>query len=300
MPITIHHSNNCYFVWKLEDVQQLRQKYRIVGNNVGAAHSHSNQVLPLALMFEEVLLLLSRNICHVVDLQEVFVKEDPEAKVKYERTLEENFLEQKLAYQRERENEVMQNADKIIAGKRKKIETRRMKERAKRLKTDHAEDMVQSMSPDELMEISDRDILQQTIERYPQLKKDSMLIEIPFEHELQPQDEIVELMHLPPPEDLRPKTKWKTFEDLWNKKYYLTSGEKFGGDFLAYPGDPCKYHSQFIILCLPKLNATTCSLSGREIIQHGRLGTNVKKTVILAYLSNENVVYQSLSWTGIK
>ena len=26
------------------------------------------------------------------------------------------------------------------------------------------------------------------------------------------------------------------FQNLWERKYYLTSGRKFGGDFLAYPG----------------------------------------------------------------
>lgn len=30
--------------------------------------------------------------------------------------------------------------------------------------------------------------------------------------------------------------KYKVFKDLWERKYYVTSGEKFGGDFLAYPG----------------------------------------------------------------
>lgn len=30
--------------------------------------------------------------------------------------------------------------------------------------------------------------------------------------------------------------KEKVFEDLWNKGNYVTGGEKFGGDFLLYPG----------------------------------------------------------------
>ena len=30
--------------------------------------------------------------------------------------------------------------------------------------------------------------------------------------------------------------KFKIFEDLWNKGFYITDGSKFGGDFLAYPG----------------------------------------------------------------
>lgn len=30
--------------------------------------------------------------------------------------------------------------------------------------------------------------------------------------------------------------KYKVYKDLWEKEYYITSGDKFGGDFLVYPG----------------------------------------------------------------
>ena len=32
------------------------------------------------------------------------------------------------------------------------------------------------------------------------------------------------------------RIRYRVFKDLWEKKYYLTSGGKFGGDFLVYPG----------------------------------------------------------------
>lgn len=33
----------------------------------------------------------------------------------------------------------------------------------------------------------------------------------------------------------------------FSHRYYLTSGIKFGGDWLAYPGDPLMYHAQFVV-----------------------------------------------------
>lgn len=36
------------------------------------------------------------------------------------------------------------------------------------------------------------------------------------------------------------RVKCKTFKDLWEKGYYLTAGQKFGGDFLAYIGNSAK------------------------------------------------------------
>jgi hypothetical protein len=41
------------------------------------------------------------------------------------------------------------------------------------------------------------------------------------------------------------------FADLHAQGYFLTSGSKFGGDFLAYPGDPNLYHAQFVVRVLP-------------------------------------------------
>jgi hypothetical protein len=41
------------------------------------------------------------------------------------------------------------------------------------------------------------------------------------------------------------------FADLHAKGYFLTSGSKFGGDFLAYPGDPNLYHAQFVVRVSP-------------------------------------------------
>lgn len=40
----------------------------------------------------------------------------------------------------------------------------------------------------------------------------------------------------------------KIFHDLWSKGFYLTSASKFGGDFLAYPGDPMRFHAHYVII----------------------------------------------------
>lgn len=38
------------------------------------------------------------------------------------------------------------------------------------------------------------------------------------------------------PNTLQEKLRYETFKDLWEQGYYITNGEKFGGDFLVYPG----------------------------------------------------------------
>lgn len=44
------------------------------------------------------------------------------------------------------------------------------------------------------------------------------------------------------------------FEDLYNRGFYVTSGMKFGCDFLAYCGDPVRYHAQFAIRLVKQRN----------------------------------------------
>ena len=61
-------------------------------------------------------------------------------------------------------------------------------------------------------------------------------------------------------------------------------------------GDPLLYHSYFIVVCVPHRK----QLSPLELISHGRLGTFVKKTVVLCSLSRTGeVVCTSLQWAGI-
>lgn len=93
------------------------------------------------------------------------------------------------------------------------------------------------------------------------------------------------------------KLHYKVFVDLWEKGYYLTSGINFGGDFLAYPGDPIRYHSFFIVIIVPWGKKITPF----EIISAGRLGASVKKTALLCSVSDETgqVIYTSVKWSGI-
>jgi len=92
-------------------------------------------------------------------------------------------------------------------------------------------------------------------------------------------------------------TKDIVFNDLWERGYYLTSGEKFGGDFLVYPGDPLKFHSHYIAVCVDGDKP----LTPQYLISKGRLGTNVKKIVLLCSVNPEGTVsYQQLQWISLQ
>ncbi|EDQ87559.1 uncharacterized protein MONBRDRAFT_33205 [Monosiga brevicollis MX1] len=86
------------------------------------------------------------------------------------------------------------------------------------------------------------------------------------------------------------------YHDLVQRGYYLTSGIKFGGDYLVYPGDPYRYHSHFVARVVPH----TASISPMDVLALGRLGTVVKKAPVLCSVDVDRgtISYMSIEWTG--
>ncbi|TMS01337.1 tRNA-splicing endonuclease subunit Sen34 [Larimichthys crocea] len=97
-------------------------------------------------------------------------------------------------------------------------------------------------------------------------------------------------------DDRHRDARYQVFRDLRGRGFYLTSAGKFGGDFLVYPGDPLRFHAHFIAVCL-SLDESVCLL---DVLAIARLGSNVKKTVLLCSPgTNGRVLYTSLQWSGM-
>ncbi len=83
------------------------------------------------------------------------------------------------------------------------------------------------------------------------------------------------------------------FRDLWREGQYVTSGAKYGGDFLVYSGDPCLVHSDYIAVVLPWKQTIN------NLVSWGHLGSKVRKNVLLCSVSpdSDSVTYFSLQWS---
>mmetsp|Transcript_3967 Transcript_3967/g.3870 ORF Transcript_3967/g.3870 Transcript_3967/m.3870 type:complete len:238 (-) Transcript_3967:37-750(-) len=68
---------------------------------------------------------------------------------------------------------------------------------------------------------------------------------------------------------------YQTFKMIRNKGFFVLPGLRFGGELIAYPGDPLRYHSHLII------NTAFNSVSLLDVITGGRLATGVKKVWLL-------------------
>lgn len=66
---------------------------------------------------------------------------------------------------------------------------------------------------------------------------------------------------------------YKAYRDIRAAGFYILPGIRFGGDFVAYPGDPLKFHSHLIVKVVGRNDKINCM----DMVTGGRLATSVKK-----------------------
>lgn len=68
---------------------------------------------------------------------------------------------------------------------------------------------------------------------------------------------------------------YHTFKTVRNKGFFILPGLRFGGELIAYPGDPLRYHSHLII------NTAYNNINLLDVVTGGRLATGVKKVWLI-------------------
>ncbi|KAH0626475.1 hypothetical protein JD844_001469, partial [Phrynosoma platyrhinos] len=195
----------------------------------------------------------------------------------YQKGLEENYQEQVRLAAEQRKSLLGTLAERIAQGRAKKRQR---------------EGEEEPPSPSKLCELEPSFVLPQ----------ESMMIQLPTERVYPGQEEMVVDWHVsskdwPYPGQPDHEMRYCIFRSLWEKGFYVTTGSRFGGDFLVYPGDPMRFHAHYIALCVSQ----DTPLSLCDIISAGRLGTNVKKTVLICSAGKDGtVIYTSLQWTGMQ
>ncbi|GLV42634.1 tRNA splicing endonuclease subunit 34 [Carabus blaptoides fortunei] len=250
-------------VFNVNDWYELRTKYRIVGEFIGATRTIPI-ALPSALCPEETYLLIKKGVAKLVKWENLYCVPSLVDKEKFQTKLNQSFEEQKVIFVEDRKMQLENLVDTIILGK----------------KRESAEN------------VSKDDILRTEMSKFPILKEENMVSCICTQHPeyLRGTATDVSTSNL---FNYTNKLKCAVYEDLWDKGYYITSGRKFGGDFLVYLGDPVSYHAVYIVKCVQGEESHNVS----EIIAYGRIGTSVKKKFVLASLnSEEKVSYIALSW----
>uniref|UniRef100_A0A8D0B667 tRNA-splicing endonuclease subunit Sen34 n=1 Tax=Salvator merianae TaxID=96440 RepID=A0A8D0B667_SALMN len=284
--IRIHIVEGKAFVWNYMDVRRMREEHRIVGMLVGALVRKPRQNvrlgLPLQLLPEEARLLVEKGLA-------VLVKSPPPQPLGNGTDQDPSTLKQVAAYQKGLEQSYQEQV-RIAAEQRKAI----LSTLAEHIAQGRAKK--QQQKEERVLHSKPADLESSFV-----LPQESMMIQLPTERITSCQEEEVDL-HVPSQDwpyagQREHEIRYCIFRNLWERGYYITSGSKFGGDFLVYPGDPMRFHAHYIALCLSK----DAPLSLCDVISAGRLGTNVKKTVLLCSADQEGTaVYTSLQWSGLQ
>ncbi|KAL2714349.1 centromere-associated protein E-like isoform X6 [Vespula squamosa] len=290
--INLTFSKNNVFIWNADDWLTLRKDHRIIGELVGCLPKYPRQEvlsgLPLLLLPEEVSLLLEKKIARVVKYSHLQYPPSKSLKGTFDKYREILFMEQERCLKKEKEKQVVAMMDKIVEGKRRKIlgiETNK-----KKMRKPLDKDLQEALRN---IEVNTKDLFDEQMSKLPKLEKNEALVQT---HTAYPwckwnNFEVVQWKY---PNTLQEKLRYDTFKDLWERGYYITNGEKFGGDFLVYPGDPIMFHSQFIIQCKNRNEEIPIT----ELIGQCRIASHVRKTQILATFSEDgkSVKYQSFQW----
>jgi len=287
--------NNSGFIWNVEDVKTLRLKHRILGNFVGFAPKTYQIGLPLILQPVELQLLKEKGLISFYQVDGIKQPRDHliEKALEYR---EQCYQTQIDEFKAERTQKIYSIADKIVEGKRKKMlqegkEPKKQQKVASNISGKQSDEQKQSVS-----ENLDREtIINQEIANIKPITREMQVIQTFIEDPWIEAEEKQTCKWNYPVSDPLSKCRLFTFKDLWNNNYYLSEGSKFGGDFLAYCGDPVKYHAKYIVICVDGEESIANENRVQDLIARCRLGTSVKKIILFSWLDEDEVKYKSLT-----
>ncbi|KAJ8673334.1 hypothetical protein QAD02_004596 [Eretmocerus hayati] len=284
-------SGSDVFVWTADDWLKLRQDHRIVGNCIGCFAKKARQInfngLPMLLIPEEAKLLVDKGFARLT--HQPALKETPtdSLKKKFEEYRNKLYNEQQECLVNQRKAQIESVMDQIVDGKKRKIlglHTR--KKKIKKPLDDETQKALDSI------EIDREALFQEEIKKLPQLEKLDALVQT---HTAYPWGVgVIKIENWNYPSNDEESFRYKVFKDIWEQGYYVTSGQKFGCDYLAYPGDPIMYHSQLLIHCKSRHE----EISVLELVADSRIASHVRKTTVFATQSKdgESIEYFSSRW----
>ncbi|KAI5297479.1 hypothetical protein KEM56_004789, partial [Ascosphaera pollenicola] len=250
LPIPISLIADQYLLFSIDAVTYLRREHHICGVLSGTLPQVPQQNvflgLPLQLMPEEARLLVDKGVAYIVD--------DAEA---HQRGLAQAAEEDRQAYMDELRRHGQHAAAAQASRKEQQRQAALQKQRQKRAE-EAAEESSSSPStarrpdvPEPVFGVtpatSTHLIRNPSPDQAPSSSSPASSVPVPSSYPL--------------------------FAHLHSKGYYLSPGLRFGCQYLAYPGDPLRFHSHFLGVHA----GWDEEIDLMDLVVGGRLGTGVKK-----------------------
>lgn len=299
--------NQCGLIFNPIAIRVLREEHRILGcftGNLPEYPRQNNELgLPLQLSLEECCLLADQNIVSLYRISVPLQTTEDDYR-QYLHDLDQEFQQQQIENGHERINEILLNRQSILQ-KTPSIPSESDPTMdsfvTSLLETNNAwRNCSRSLEDDE-----QNFLLSIIKQRLKQFTKEHQLIKLPLESKrtnvsLQSITSIELKQHFQPIEHLR----CDVLKDLYshrNPQYWISHGEKFGGDYLIYLDDPLRCHSSFIITCVLRneIPSIDTRIPLTHLIARCRVAVNVNKTCILASRkSSSEIEYLTINWNG--
>lgn len=280
LPIPISLITGRYFLFSADAITYLRRKHNICGVLVGTLPQIPQQNvflgLPLELMPEEARLLVEKQMAYVVDDasvhnqgMEVLQQED---KKRYLHELEQLGRQASLAQASQKEQKRDQALQKMQKTKTKQTPRQNGDGQADDKKNDaDADDSLFSPSAQPTEEVTS--------------SRASIAAEQPFtltpasSETLFPKPPAMSPASLP-----EVNSSYPLYAHLHSHGYFLSPGMRFGCQYLAYPGDPLRFHSHFLVSSAEWDEEVELM----DLVAGGRLGTGVKKGYLIGGAENQS------------
>ncbi|XP_021538058.1 tRNA-splicing endonuclease subunit Sen34 isoform X2 [Neomonachus schauinslandi] len=301
--LVVEVANGRSLVWGAEAVQALRERLGVGGRTVGALprgpRQNSRLGLPLLLMPEEARLL--------AEIGAVTLVSAPRPDPRQHSLQEQGFQEQSALAAEARETRRQELLEKIAEGqaaKKQKLEQESGASESQEAGANPAaaeSEASASQALGEPEEAGSSSPQPGPSNGVAPLPRSALLVQLatarPRPIKARPLDWRVQSKDWPhagrPAHELR----YSIYRDLWERGFFLSAAGKFGGDFLVYPGDPLRFHAHYIAQCW----APGDPIPLQDLVSAGRLGTSVRKTLLLCSPQPDGkVVYTSLQWTSLQ
>ncbi|KAK2766829.1 tRNA-splicing endonuclease subunit [Arachnomyces sp. PD_36] len=305
LPIPISLVSDHYLIFSINAVTYLRREYHICGVLSGTLPQLPQQNvflgLPLQLMPEEARLLVEKGVAYVVDEakahNEGMKNLAEEDRRRYLAALEQEGFEASRI-QRDRKEVERESALKRIEKKKAaKLARAAEKSESRETQTTGSEeaqsDTLFNDSPSRSSGASSS-------------SRASIVSGAPFG--ITPATSYPPLTAPPPttPQSLpAAPPSYPLFAHLHSQGYFLSPGLRFGCQYLAYPGDPLRFHSHFLAVAADWDE----EFDLMKIVAGGRLGTGVKKGFLIGGAEKgvdekdegkvDNVRTFSIEWAGM-
>ncbi|KZZ89481.1 tRNA-splicing endonuclease, SEN34 subunit [Ascosphaera apis ARSEF 7405] len=266
LPIPISLIADQYLLFSIDAVTYLRREHHICGVLSGTLPQVPQQNvflgLPLELMPEEARLLVDKGVAYIID--------DAEA---HQRGMAQRAEEDRRSYLDEIRRHG-QHAASAQASRKEQQRLAALQKQGKKL----AESVQKEDSNTEVMTAADSLFSSSPANTSSSSRQPDIPVEPAFgvtpatsTHLIRnpPPDHSAQVPSVPP--------SYPLFAHLHSQGYYLSPGLRFGCQYLAYPGDPLRFHSHFLAVH----SDWDEEIDLMDLVVGGRLGTGVKKGFLI-------------------